>query len=57
MQFGRSFPRILQEIWEADLAEGPAYVSKIDVTDANHRGTLRPSQVGAFAYVFPSIPD
>ena len=49
MQFGRAFPRILQTIWEADLAEGLVRVSKLDVTDAYHHGTLKPSQVGAFA--------
>ena len=57
MQFGRAFPRILQAIWEADPAEGPVRVSKLDVTDAYHRGTLKPSQVGAFAYVVPSVPE
>ena len=49
VQFGRDFPGILQAIWEADPAEGPVRVSKHDVTDAYHRGTLKPSQVGAFA--------
>ena len=32
-------------------------MSKLDVTDAYHRGTLEPSQVGAFAYVVPSVPE
>ena len=57
MQFRRALPRILQVIWEADPAEGPVRVSKLDVTDAYHRGTLKPSQVGAFAYIVPSLPD
>ena len=57
MQFGRALPRIIQAICEADPEEGPVRVSKIDVTDAYHRGTLKPSQVGAFAYVVPSVPD
>ena len=39
LQFGRSFPRILQAVWEADLVQGPVRVSKLDVTDAYHRGT------------------
>ena len=56
MQFGRDFPRILQEIWEVDPVEGPFRVSKLDVTDAYHRGTLRLSKVGAFTYVVPSVP-
>ena len=52
-QFGRSFPSILQEIWEADLVQGPTWVSNIEVTDAYHRGILRMSQVGEFMYVIP----
>ena len=57
MQFGRAFPRIIQAIWEADPEEGPVRVSKLDVTDAYHCGTLKPSQVGAFTYVVPSVPE
>ena len=57
MQFGRAFPHILQAIWEAVLAEGPVRVSKLDVTDAYHRVTLKQSQVGAFAYVVPLVPE
>ena len=56
LQFGRSFPRILQAVWEADPVQGPVRVSILDVTDANHRGTVKPAQVGAFAYVIPSAP-
>ena len=57
MQFGRALPRILQAIWEVDPEEGPVRVSRLDVTDAYHRGTLKLSQVGAFTYVVPLIPD
>ena len=57
MQFGQAFPRILQAIWEADPEEGPVRVSNIDVTDAYHRITIKPSQVGVFAYIVPSVPD
>ena len=57
MQFGRSPPRILQAIWEAEPEEGPARVSKLDVTDEYHHDTLKLSQVGMFAYVFPLVPD
>ena len=32
-------------------------MSKIDVADVYHHGTLTPSQVGAFSYVVPSVPD
>ena len=57
MQFGRAFPRSLQAIWEADPKEGSVRVSKLDMTDAYHPGTLIPSQVGVFAYVVPSVPE
>ena len=55
MQFGRDFPRILQAIWELDPEKGPVRVSKHDVTDAYHCGTVKPSQVGVFAYVVPPV--
>ena len=51
MQFGRVLPHIFQAIYEADPANGPVRVSKIDVMDDYHRGTLRPYQLGEFAYV------
>ena len=57
IQFWRALPRILQVIWEEDPAKCPVWVSKIDVMDTYHRGTLQPSQVGTFMYVFPSAPD
>ena len=57
MQFGHDLPCIIQVIWEDYLAKGPVRMSKLDVTDAYHRGTLRPSQVGTFAYVIPLTPD
>ena len=53
MQFGRAFPRILQEIWEVDLDKGPDRVSNLDVTDTYHRGTLRTFHVGDFDYTIP----
>ena len=56
LQFGWAFPRILQAVWEADPVQGPVRVSKLDVTDAYHRDTIKPSQVGAFSYVIPSEP-
>ena len=57
MQFGRSLPRILQEIWETCLEEGLVLVSKLNMIDAYHQGTLQLSQMGAFTYVVPSVPD
>ena len=53
LQFGRASPHILQVVWEADLVQGPVRVSKLDVTDAYHRGTVKPAQVSVFAYVIP----
>ena len=57
LQFGWALPCILQVVWEADPIQGPVRVSKLDVTDSYHRGTVKPMQVGAFAYVVPSAPD
>ena len=56
LQFGRSFPHILQAVQEANTVQGPFCISKLDVTDAYHRGTVKPAQVGAFTYVIPSAP-
>ena len=56
LQFGRAFPHILQAVWEADPVQGPVRVSKLDVTDAYHRGTVKLAQVSAFAYDIPSAP-
>ena len=39
-----------------DPVQGPVWVSKLDITDAYHRGTVKSSQVGAFAYVIPLSP-
>ena len=47
------FPRILQIIWEANPDKGPVWVPNMDVIDAYHCSTLRPSQVGVFACVIP----
>ena len=55
MQFGRAFPRILQAVWETYPAEGFVRVSKLDVTDAYHRGNLRLSR-SAFMYIVPLAP-
>ena len=54
IQFERAFTRILQSIWEADPVRGPVRVSKLNVTDAYRRGTLRTAQVGAFTYIVPA---
>ena len=40
MQFGRAPQNILQAIWEADPEEGLVRVSKIDVIDLYHCGTI-----------------
>ena len=56
LQFGWAFPCILQAEWDADPVQGLVRVSKLDVTDAYHRGTVKPAYVGVFAYVIPSAP-
>ena len=56
LQFDQAFSRILQAVWEADLVQGLVRVSKVDVTDAYHRSTVKPAQVGEFSYVIPSSP-
>ena len=56
LQFGRAFPHILQEVWDTDLVQDPIWVSKLDITDAYHRGTVKPLQVGAFVYVISLSP-
>ena len=56
LQFGRAFPCILQAVWEADPVQGLVQVSKLDVTNAYHHGTVNPAQVGAYAYIIPLAP-
>ena len=56
IHFGRALPCIFQAIREADPVQGPFGVSEFDVIDAYHRGILRTSQVGVFAYIIPSAP-
>ena len=48
--------QIMQAVWEVYPAHGSVWLSKMDVTDAYHRGTAMPLQVGAFAYVVPLAP-
>ena len=50
LHFCRASPRILQAVWEVEPVQGPVRVSKMDVTDAYHHGTVKPVQVIAFAY-------
>ena len=45
INFGHSFPHILQSIWEVDPDQSLVRVSTLDLTDAYHRGTLRTSQL------------
>ena len=49
LQFSWYFSRIMYAVWEADPVQVPVRVSKLDVTDAYHRSTIKPVQVGAFA--------
>ena len=36
MEYGRSYPYLLQYIWEVDPAQGMVRMPKLDVTDAYH---------------------
>ena len=56
LQFSWSFPRILYAVWEADPVQVPVRVSKLDITDAYHRSTIKPLHVGVFVYVIPLAP-
>ena len=53
MHFWRTFPRIIQTIWEADPDKGLVWVSKLDMKYEYHRITIQPSQVGSFDYGIP----
>ena len=56
LQFGWALPRILQAVWETEPVQSPVQVSKADVTNVYHCGTVKPPQVDAFAYVIPFAP-
>ena len=56
LHFGWIFPRILKTVWDADLLQDPVRVSKLDVTDEYHCGTIKLAQAGAFSYVIPLVP-
>ena len=49
MQFGRVYPCILQTVWETTRSRVRSGCPKLDVTDACHRGTVKPLQVEEFA--------
>ena len=56
MQLGACPPWFLQNIWEADPLDGPAWLSKWDISDAFHRCLLRPGDIGSFTYVASPLP-
>ena len=56
LQLERAFTRIIQAVWEADPVQVLVRVYKLDITDMYQRGIVNPLQVGAFAYVIPSVP-
>ena len=56
MQFGACLSWFLQKIWEADLSDGPVWISKWGISDAFHRCLLRPGDISAFTYVVPPLP-
>ena len=44
---------MLQEIWEADLAQGPVRIYKMDIMDNYNWSNLQLPQVGTFYYIVP----
>ena len=56
MQFGACLSRFLQKTWESDPSDGPAWLSKWDISDAFHRCLIRPGDISAFTYVFTPLP-
>ena len=54
--FGACLPRFLQNIWEADPADVPVWISKWEIFNAFHRCLLRPADICAFTYVVPPLP-
>ena len=57
MQFGRTYPCILQAIWETYLSQCSVCVPKIDMMDSKHQVILRTSQVGAFSCIMLSVAE
>ena len=51
---GAPSPASFRQSGRQTRSRGPSKFPKLDVTDSYHRGTLRPSQVGAFTYVVPA---
>ena len=47
------FSCILLKLWELEHVQGPVHLSKLDITNMHHQGTLRLSQVGDFYYISP----
>ena len=56
IQFGACLPRIFQRISDADPNNESVFMSKWDITNPFHRYPLNLADVGAFAYIVPSIP-
>ena len=56
MQFGRALNRVLHRIATADLAEGPVYLSKLDLSDCFYRVPLRDSDIPMLGVAFPVAP-
>ena len=56
MQFGRALNRVLNRIATADPADGPVYLSKLDLSDGFYRVPLRDSDIPMLGVAFPIAP-
>ena len=56
MQFGRALNRVLHRIATADPADGPVYLSKLDISDGFYRVPLRDSDIPMLGVAFPVAP-
>ena len=57
MQLGRTLPRILRRIAEANPALGPVFMAKTDLSDAYMRVWLNIIDVPKLAFEIPPIPS
>jgi hypothetical protein len=57
MQFGKTLPRVLQRIVNADPQHGPVHMCKVDIADGFYRLHLAPGDIPALGVAFPPAPD
>ena len=57
MCYGRTLDRLLHELVFADLALGPVYLLKVDVSDVFYRIGLRPEDAPKLGLIFLNGAD